>query len=80
MKVRTVALTGLTAATLALATTMPAGASSPNEKVSSHTCTYGTQTITSYTHWVNGAQVRYAKPVKTVTTYPLSCWDTSYTS
>ena len=79
MKVRTVAIAGLTAATLTLATTLPAGASSPNAKVTSKTCTYGTQTVTSYTHYVNGAEVRYAKPVKTVTTYPVSCWDTSYT-
>ena len=79
MKVRTVAIAGLTAGALAVWLTPSAGASSPNAKVTAHTCTYGTQTVTSYTHWVNGAEVRYAKPVKTVTTYPVSCWDTSYT-
>ena len=64
MKVRTVAIAGLTAGALAVTLPLPAGASSPNAKVTSKTCTYGTQAVTSYTHYVNGAEVRYAKPVQ----------------
>ena len=79
MKVRTVAIAGLTAGALAVTLPLPAGASSPNAKVTSKTCTYGTQTVTSYTHYVNGAEVRYAKPVTVTATRPLSCWTVSYT-